>query len=101
MIQPTMPVSSHHQYRLAAIGDRVFDDLDRDGIQDSGNEPSVPGVTVQLKDCNGNVLDTQATDGNGNYLFDDLPEGCYTVGVVLPAGRVFSPANQGGNDTNR
>ena len=74
---------------LGSIGDRVFDDLDRDGIQD-GNEPGVPGVTVQLKDCSGNVLDTQATDGNGNYLFNDLPEGCYTIGVVLPAGRESS-----------
>ena len=81
----------------ASLGDRVFNDLDEDGIQDPG-EPGVAGVTVQLRDCNNTVLRTTTTDNNGNYLFDDLTAGCYRISVV-PNGFTFSPQNQGNDDS--
>ena len=65
----------------ASVGDRVWVDIDRDGIQgefDYGLE----GVTVQLKDGNGVVLQTQQTDADGNYLFTDLVAGEYAIGIV-------------------
>jgi uncharacterized repeat protein (TIGR01451 family)/fimbrial isopeptide formation D2 family protein len=64
--------------RLAAIGDRVWFDIDRDGFQDEG-EDNVPGVTVTLTDSDGNVVDTTVTDGDGRYLFDGLFPGDYRV----------------------
>jgi len=49
------------------IGNRVWRDTDRDGIQDSG-EPAISEVTVQL--FKGNVLVGKAvTDANGTYYF--------------------------------
>ncbi|MCE7988751.1 MAG: hypothetical protein DYG89_46950 [Caldilinea sp. CFX5] len=94
---PTIDAGVFTPQPVGSIGDRVFDDLNSNGIQDNG-EPGVPNVTVQLKDCNNNVLRTATTDGSGNYLFNNLNAGCYTVGVVLPIGREFTSANQGTDD---
>ncbi len=85
----------------ASLGDRVWFDTNRDGVQDAG-ELGVPGVTVTLYDANGNPLRTATTDSNGNYLFTGLTPGVpYSVGFSnLPAGYVFSPQDAGGNDAN-
>jgi hypothetical protein len=50
------------------IGDRVWRDLDGDGIQDPG-ESGIAGVTVRLYDADGNLVATQVTDANGQYRF--------------------------------
>lgn len=74
----------------ATIGERVFIDLDRNGIQD-GDEPGVAGVTVTLLDADGNVVATQVTDENGDFLFTGLMPGDYTVVLdpdTFPAGVV-------------
>ncbi len=80
---------------VGSIGDTVFLDLNGDGVEDPG-EAGIEGVTVKLLDGNGDpVLDdagnpiTAVTDANGQYLFEDLPFGDYTVMVdtdTLPAG---------------
>ncbi|GJM62740.1 SdrD B-like domain-containing protein [Persicobacter diffluens] len=62
----------------ASIGDFVWYDLDRDGIQDEGEE-GVPGITVQLKDEELNIIAEVITDANGNYLFDNLDAGTYSI----------------------
>jgi protocatechuate 3,4-dioxygenase beta subunit len=84
-------------YQLASIGDRVWYDADGDGVQDSG-EPNMPGVTVNLLDGSGTVIDTTTTDANGNYLFDLLEPGNYAIEVVPPAGYAFTTQDSGGND---
>ncbi len=85
---------------VAAIGDRVWYDNNLDGIQNEG-EAGVPGVTVQLFDCLGNLLAEMLTDANGWYLFENLPPGDYHVKFSdLPAGYVFTSQNQGGDDTD-
>ena len=73
------------------VGNRVWADFDRDGIQDSG-EPGVPGVEVQLKwgvaGANfGDLLATITTDANGNFFFND---------ANVPDGNLFDPGNQAG-----
>ncbi len=76
-----------------SVGDLVWVDTNRDGIQNSG-EPGIPGVTMTLTDAAGNpVTDVDGnpvtpivTDANGLYSFTDLPEGTYTVTVIPPAG---------------
>ncbi len=62
------------------------------GFVDQNGNNLVPagglsGVTVQLKDSNGNVIATTTTDTNGNYSFNvsNLPNGNYTV-VALGSG---------------
>jgi YVTN family beta-propeller protein len=86
---------------LACIGDRAWLDVNRDGIQDNG-EPGFRDVTVELwKRIGGNWVSqgVQQTDGDGGYLFCDLVAGAYTVHFETPAGYLFSPADQGGDDT--
>jgi len=54
------------------IGNRVWFDDDRDGVQDPGAiEVAVPGVTVNLYNPAGTLLDTAITDANGNYYFSN------------------------------
>lgn len=81
----------------ASIGDFVWQDFDYDGIQDA-HEPGVPGVTVQLLDCLGNVLAETTTDADGYYLFADLIPGNYLIRVLAPVGYVLSPQDQGSDD---
>jgi uncharacterized repeat protein (TIGR01451 family) len=84
-------------YRFASIGDFVFDDLDADGIQDAG-ETGIVGVAVNLF-TNGTLVASTTTDTNGIYAFTNLPPADYVVGVVAPGGYMFSPRDQGGDDT--
>ena len=63
-----------------SIGDFVWNDTNGDGVQDPG-ETGIPGITVTLYDSNGDVIATTTTDQNGNYVFDNLPAGDYTVVV--------------------
>jgi hypothetical protein len=87
--------------QLGSIGDRVWNDLNANGIQDAG-EPGINGVTVTIKDGTGNVIGTATTSGDGNYLFGSLPAGNYTVSVdatTLPAGMVQTYDLDGGLDS--
>ena len=82
------------------IGDRVWKDLDGDGVQDAG-EPGVGGVVVTLTDCAGNELAQQTTGTDGSYNFDLLLPGSYMVNFNidnLPSGCAFTYPNAGGND---
>jgi hypothetical protein len=96
-----------------SIGDTLWNDLNRNGIQDMLNEgmgePGVNDVTVTLFDCDGNQVGAptitgpapadaappQVAGGAGWYQFEGLVPGCYVVQFDQPAGFVFSPANQG------
>ncbi|MEL6109124.1 MAG: SdrD B-like domain-containing protein, partial [Planctomycetota bacterium] len=72
------------------IGDFVWNDVDRDGKQDS-HEDGVEGVTVTLFDSAHNVLDTTTTGSNGGYEFTGLEGGDYKVGFSnLPNDFVFT-----------
>ncbi len=81
----------------ATIGDHVWIDNNRNGLQDAG-EPGMPGIVVSLLDANGAVVAVDTTDSNGNYLFDDLTPGDYSIRITKPDGFAISPINQGGND---
>jgi uncharacterized repeat protein (TIGR01451 family) len=77
------------------IGDKVWLDLDQDGIQDA-DEPGVSGVTVNLHvvesgdtaaaSVDATPLATATTDANGDYLFTNQLEGEYYVEFIAPAG---------------
>jgi hypothetical protein len=68
----------------ASVGNRVWNDTNGNGNQDSG-EPGIPGVTVTLQGIGDTV-----TDANGDYLFEALDAGTYTVSVD-PDEAVFDP----------
>ncbi len=75
-----------------SIGDRVWFDINGDGVQDAG-EPGFVGVPVQLDvdldgDGTSEVTLSTTTGANGIYSFTNLPAGTYTVRVTPPAGLV-------------
>ena len=59
----------------------VYRDDNRDKTI-NGDEPGLERVSVQLLDEDGNVIQTLDTDADGNYAFQHLPDGKYTVKVV-------------------
>ena len=77
----------------ASVGDYVWMDVDRDGLQDA-DEPAMPGVTVTLTradgsavtDASGNPVAAVTTDAAGKYVFENLLPGDYTVTFTNPAG---------------
>ncbi len=79
-------------YRPMSIGNRVWYDLNDNGVQDAG-EAGIPGVEVELYLYTGTgdtedlanyvSVGTTTTDANGYYLFDGLAEGDYIV-LVTP-----------------
>jgi SdrD B-like domain len=71
----------------AQVGDRVWLDVDNNGVQDSG-EAGISGLTVLLKDGFGTVIDFRTTDGNGEFLFSGLPADTYTVVVTGMSGYI-------------
>ena len=87
-------------YRTASLGDRVWLDANRNGIQDVG-EAGAAGVTVNLCNAAGAVVATQTTSANGSYLFSNLVPGSYSVQFVAPNGYdlTVKDANNNGSDS--
>ncbi len=86
-------------YKPATLGDRVWNDSNGNGVQDSG-ETGKAGVKVELYTCGvndqpGALVRTQTTDANGNYSFSGLKPGDYMVKFIAADGSVLSTANVG------
>lgn len=86
----------------AGLGNYVWNDANRNGIQDS-SEMGIAGATVSVLD-GGTVIATTTTDANGYYEFQDLIAGIeYQVSFDISdvtGSRSFTltAANQGTND---
>ncbi len=74
------------QDNVFRLGNLVWLDWNDNGVAELG-ESGLDGVTVQLLDSGGNVIDTTTTSGGGKYLFTDLPAGDYSVRI--PAGQAI------------
>ncbi|WP_425400228.1 SdrD B-like domain-containing protein [Aeoliella sp.] len=61
-----------------SIRGQVHVDPDGDCIAEEG-DPVIPGVQIDLLDEQGNVIATTYTDENGEYAFENLRPGNYTV----------------------
>jgi serine-aspartate repeat-containing protein C/D/E len=84
-----------------SIGGLVWADRNGDCLPDSGESP-IAGVTIQLLDANGNLVATRLTDSQGQYQFDDLRPGTYSVKEIQPAGYIDGDemvGSHGGVDT--
>lgn len=81
-----------------SLGDYVFVDANKDGIQNAGDSP-LAGVKVTLF-INGVSSQTAVTNSSGFYSFADLSTGNtinYSVGFTAPSGYTVTVANQGGD----
>ncbi|MGI5868617.1 MAG: choice-of-anchor A family protein [Kiritimatiellia bacterium] len=84
----------------ATIGDFVWHDINRNGVQDDG-EPGIKGVGMKLyavamrrsrsaSATNLTLVASATTDDNGYYLFKTAP-GVYRICIDPPGGCAFSP----------
>jgi uncharacterized repeat protein (TIGR01451 family) len=65
---------------VSAIGDRVWHDADRDGVQDGGEE-GLPGITIALLRGDRSLVGFTETITDGYYIFEDLDPGTCIVDV--------------------
>ena len=79
-----------------SISGIVFDDVNGDGLRQSGDNP-VSGWTVYLDANDNGVLDSgessQTTDASGTYSFDQLALGGYRVRIVPQSGSLITSAD--------
>ncbi len=85
--------------QLSQIQGTVWNDLDRNGVQEAG-ELGLAGRKVFLDLNRNGVLDngetTQTTDTSGSYSFTGLSAGLYTIAQILPSGwQQMSPGKSG------
>ncbi|WP_410637638.1 SdrD B-like domain-containing protein [Amycolatopsis sp. lyj-346] len=82
---------------IAKIGDFVWADRNRDGLQDP-DEPGVAGVKVTLKDGAGGTVGTATTDDKGKYGFEKLKDGTYQLCFAVPADFTVTRRDAGSED---
>ena len=108
----TRPPARPAHYHCRWVGDFVWVDTNRDGVQDEG-EPGIPGVTLTIersdgkpvKDVFGETVTETKTGDDGKYSFKDLealPEGVSYVVKVDNSQEALKPyvpttAEQGGD----
>lgn len=83
------------------IAGRVIVDTNGNCIIDAIGEKPLSGVRIELLDATGSVLQTTFTDSNGNYRFDNLIPGVFSVRESQPAGYFHGgqyAGSGGGND---
>jgi hypothetical protein len=66
-----------------SISGFIYYDFNKNEIQDP-TENGLPNVTVNLFDLSNNLVATTTTDANGNFTFQNVPAGDYTVSPVPP-----------------
>jgi protocatechuate 3,4-dioxygenase beta subunit len=98
-------VALHGTAGITSIVGKAWSDADGNG-QRNDPEPGIADLPVELIDINGQVVQSTATDGLGNYLFRDLAPGRYSVRPLAPAGTTLSPLRLGADshrdsDVNR
>ena len=73
-----MADSSRPELAGFAVGDLVWRDDNRSGVQDPGESPAAQ-ISVQLLNVDGEVVDSTVSGPSGRYVFDNLPAGTYSI----------------------
>ena len=83
------------------IGDRVWFDENRDGIQNASETNNISGIPVALLDTNGNIVAETTTAQDGRYLFAQMPARQYVLRFDLTSvstNETISAYNASGDD---
>jgi hypothetical protein len=82
------------------ISGTVLNDTTDPGVINNPGDTPLGGVTVELRDGDGNVIATTVTEPDGSYSFDVVP-GDYQVTTVTPDGATHvTDADGDGNGAN-
>ncbi|MFT4537100.1 MAG: 5-hydroxyisourate hydrolase-like protein (transthyretin family), partial [Saprospiraceae bacterium] len=85
-------------YLPASIRGRVWEDINKNGLQDPG-EPDVEGIEVVIFFSFGIAFDTAYTNAQGIYEFTDLKQGLYFVQFMIPQQFTVTMESIGMDDT--
>ena len=88
---PNITTANFANFQPLSLGSLVWDDINNNGVFESGTESGIPNVTVELysdTDSNGAftpgtdaLLTSTTTDGSGEYLFSNLFPGDYVLRI--------------------
>lgn len=85
-------------FRYAEIGNLVWEDTNKNGIQDDG-EMGLSNITVNLYDFNNKKIAAVLTSSDGRYSFKNLVAGSYKVQFIKPEGYDITALNNGSDNT--
>ena len=95
--EPTSVSRSSNRPEVArfAVGDMVWRDDNRSGVQDTGESPA-SRVSIQLLNVDGEVVASTVSSPSGRYVFDNLQAGTYSVRFAgVPEEFRLTPAGAG------
>jgi hypothetical protein len=96
--EPTSLSRNSNRPELArfAVGDMIWRDDNRSGVQDPGESPA-SRISIQLLNVDGEVVASTVSSSAGRYVFDNLQAGTYAVRFAgVPEDFRLTPANAGG-----
>jgi len=94
------PIMGNANTFTGAIGDFVWDDLNHNGIQETG-ELGIDNVTVNLLNSVDVIIATASTGPGGFYQFTGLAPGDYSLSILtLPTDYIFTLQNIGSDSTD-
>ncbi|MCK5820685.1 MAG: hypothetical protein KAH17_02320, partial [Bacteroidales bacterium] len=86
--------------QTGSIGDRVWDDVNSNGVYDQG-EQGYRDIVIELYQADGTTLiDTKTSNNSGYYYFTSLSAGNYKLKFYVPTGYFLSPKDLGGDESN-
>jgi uncharacterized repeat protein (TIGR01451 family) len=83
-------------YQNATMGGFVWMDLNLNGYYEPGlGDYALRNIVVRLYNSEGTHLESEVTDANGNYAFNNMVPGTYYLQFVAPTGYTISNYIQG------
>ncbi len=80
-------------YKAVDIGDRIWHDIDANGVQDGVESNSSEVVHITLVDINGLEANRTIDSNSSGYLFKNVRPGSYYIDFVVPSQYEISPKN--------